>query len=343
MAVKSPYITVIIPVYNGEHFLEACLDAVFSSSFKSFEILVVDDASTDNSAEIARRRERVSVLSMKKQSGPAAARNLAANSARGEILMFVDADVVLKNDTLARVAKRFETQPEISALFGSYDDAPAELNFLSQYKNLQHHFIHQTSNSEASTFWSGLGAIRKEVFLTFRGFDHNKFSIPSIEDIDLGLRLRKAGLNILLDREIQGKHLKRWDLRSHLRTEIFSRALPWSKLIIAEQGMINDMNLKSSDRLSAVLIGLSIIMLPLIFWNPIALFVPAGFLGIVVFLNQGIVRFFVAKRGLLFAIATLPFQFLYFFYSGSVFVLCWLYYKLPNVQKSRAETDSNVL
>lgn len=111
MALKSPYISVIIPVYNGGRFLEECLDAVFRSSFQSFEILVVDDASTDKSAEIARQKD-VLVLSMPKQSGPAAARNLAAESARGEILMFVDADVVLNIDTLARVAKRFETQPE---------------------------------------------------------------------------------------------------------------------------------------------------------------------------------------------------------------------------------------
>ncbi len=337
MALKSPYISVIIPVYNGGRFLEECLDAVFRSSFQSFEILVVDDASTDKSAEIARQKD-VLVLSMPKQSGPAAARNLAAESARGEILMFVDADVVLNIDTLARVAKRFETQPEISALFGSYDDAPAEPNFLSQYKNLQHHFVHQTSNSAASTFWSGLGAIRKDVFLDFGGFDQNKFSIPSIEDIDLGFRLKRDGLNILLDREIQAKHLKRWDLGSHLRTEIFARALPWSKLIIAEKGMINDMNLKSTDRLSAVLTGLSLIMLPLVLWKPIALLVPFGLLGFVVFLNRRIFRFFIAKRGIFFAIAAIPFQFLYFFYSGSVFVLCWLYYKLPLFHRSPSET-----
>ena len=86
----------------------------------------------------------------------AAARNLAAETAKGEILVFIDADVVVKPDTIGKVARVSKFIPRFQALFGSYDDEPAEKNFLSQYKNLQHHFVHQNSSPEASTFWSGL-------------------------------------------------------------------------------------------------------------------------------------------------------------------------------------------
>ncbi|NOT46367.1 MAG: glycosyltransferase [Acidobacteria bacterium] len=328
MSGNSPFITVIVPVYNGHDYLHQCLDAIFASSYGSFEMIVVDDCSTDDSAEIGRSKGS-RILSTAKQSGPAAARNLAAETAEGEILMFVDADVVVKPETIGKVAERFERQPEISALFGSYDDEPAEKNFLSQYKNLQHHFVHQNSSSKASTFWSGLGAVRREVFVEQGGFDCRKFSVPSIEDIDLGFRMSKAGRQIILDRSIQAKHLKKWKIIPHLRTEIFLRALPWSRLIHENQGMINDMNLKTADRASAVLVGLLLVTFPVVFWQPAASFLIVLFLLVIAFLNRRILRFFAEKRGIVFAAMAFPWQLLYFFYSAVTFVVAWLMYALP--------------
>lgn len=320
-----PFITVIIPVYNGRAFLRKCLDALFSSSYSSFDVLVVNDCSTDDSSELAEARG-ARVISTTERSGPGAARNLAAEAAIGEVLVFVDADVVVKPDTLEKIARRFEQDPKLAALFGSYDDEPAEPNFLSQYKNLQHHFVHQHSNSDASTFWSGLGAIKRELFIQHNGFDHKRFSEPSIEDIDLGSRLRAAGQAILLDRDIQAKHLKKWTVRSHLRTEIFCRALPWSRLIVEKQVLINDMNLKTSDRLSAILVGLFAITLPFIVWQPFTLVVSTFLAAVFLFLNREMLQFFYGKKGLLFAIMTIPWQMLYFLYSGATFALCWIWY-----------------
>jgi glycosyltransferase involved in cell wall biosynthesis len=338
----NPYITIIIPVYNGAHFLPTCLDAITSSTYRSFEIIAVDDCSTDASAEIC-KSYGARVLSTTKQSGPGAARNLAAESANGEILFFVDADVVVQPETIALVADRFEKQPQISALFGSYDDEPAEKNFLSQYKNLQHHFVHQNSSSEASTFWAGLGAIRRDVFLKFGGFDCKKFGAPMIEDIDLGFRLKKAGNHILLDPTIQAKHLKKWKVVGHLRTEILCRALPWSRLILEEEGMINDMNLKTQDRLSAVLLAISLLLLPFAIWKPAVFFVLAACLIAIVILNRQILTFYARKRGVLFALMTVPWQLLYFFYSGVVFVLCWFWYRIPRILGMRTSHETNTL
>lgn len=328
---KSPFISVIIPVYNGEKFIGRCLEGLTESNFRDFEIIVIDDGSTDESLKISRTFETRIFSSGKARSGPARARNLAAEKARGTILVFVDADVVVKKDALARIAARFENQPELAALFGSYDDAPAERNFLSQYRNLLHHFVHQTSNPQASTFWAGLGAIRKDIFFKIGGFDAEKFAVPSIEDIELGVRLKSQGYEILLDRRIQGTHLKKWTAFSILRTDIFCRALPWSKLILTNQGLINDMNLKTSDRLSAGLVGVSGIISLFVFFQPLLLILILLLLGVILLLNRRIFAFFREKRSSIFAFKAYWWHLLYFFYSGSVFVFSWFRYALPQL------------
>ena len=325
-----PAVTVIVPVYNGEKFLPRCLDAINSSKHAPLEVIVVDDGSTDDSAELSRGRG-ARVIATARQSGPGAARNLAAVEARGDILLFVDADVVIQPDTISKIALCFLERRELAAVFGSYDDNPGERNFLSQYRNLLHHFVHQTSNPEASTFWAGLGAIRRDVFAAVGGFDCEKFAVPSIEDIELGSRLRSAGHRILLAKDIQAQHLKRWTLIPMVKTDVFCRALPWSKLILTSKGLINDLNLKTADRLSAVLVGLSCLLLPLIVWNAIFAGVVGVLLLAVLFLNREIFRFFYRSRGLVFAIRAFPCQLMYFFYSGAAFAYCWFRYALPSV------------
>ena len=219
-----------------------------------YELIVVDDCSTDRSVEISREKG-ARVLKMSRQSGPGGARNFGAQHARGEVLFFVDADVVVKPDTLERVAANFMDHPEVAAVFGSYDDEPAEKNFISQYKNLFHRFVHQQARSEAETFWAGCGAIRRDVFLAVNGFDAERYPRPAIEDIELGYRMRAKGHRILLDKQLQAKHLKRWTLKSMLHADIFCRAVPWSMLIFESKGMVNDLNLQTTDRISAGLLG----------------------------------------------------------------------------------------
>ncbi len=169
----QPFISVIIPVYNGGKYIERCLDALIHSIYPSFEILVIDNHSTDDTVKIARQKG-VNVLQLTELPGPAAARNFGAQHAHGEIFFFVDSDVIVNRDTIASVAGNFQRNPEIAAVFGSYDDEPLEDNFISQYRNLFHHFHHQHSCTEAFTFWGGCGAIRKKVFEEMGGFNQKR-------------------------------------------------------------------------------------------------------------------------------------------------------------------------
>src|SRR5262245_11954658 len=242
-------LSVIVPVYNGARDLRDCLSSLIEPSRSDVEIFVVDDGSTDDTAAVARQLE-VRVLQLDKNSGPAAARNYGARHAQGEILLFVDADVVVAAALVNRVIQIFEARPEIAAVFGSYDAFPRAEGVVSQFRNLLHHDVHQEGKTEASTFWAGFGAIRRRVFEEVGGFDDARFPRPSIEDIELGYRLRKAGYQILLDKSLQGTHLKKWTLWSVIRTDIQCRAIPWARLILESKMTPNDLNIKALQRLS---------------------------------------------------------------------------------------------
>ena len=240
------FVSVIVPVYNGGKGFERCLSGIHRSTYASYELIVVDNGSTDNSASIG-KNHGAEVLHCPGPSGPGAARNMGAQDARGALLFFVDADVVVYPETLGQVVGNFAKDSELAAVFGSYDDSPAAQNFLSQYKNLLHHFVHQHASSQACTFWGGCGAIRKDVFHKVGGFDQERYPKPSIEDIELGVRMHLLGYRIFLNKQVQAKHLKEWRLGSLLRADILYRAVPWSKLMLEKGGMINDLNLKTSD------------------------------------------------------------------------------------------------
>lgn len=245
-------VSVVIPVYNGGDHLDRCLAVLRLSQEAPLECIVVDDGSTDGSAETA-QRHGATVLSTGGRCGPAKARNIGAKAAQGSILLFIDSDISVSPDTLSKIADEFAADPDLDAVMGSYDDEPAAPNFVSQYRNLMHCFVHQHSNRRATTFWAGCGAIRRDVFLEFGGFDEN-YRSAAIEDIELGYRLSKAGRKLILSPDIQVKHLKRWSLRSMIKADFLYRALPWAELAIRSGWMPNDLNLRISQRISVSLV-----------------------------------------------------------------------------------------
>ncbi len=83
--------------------------------------------------------------------------------------------------------------------------------------------------------------------------------MPSIEDIELGYRIRRAGFRIAVDPTLLGKHLKVWTPRNALFTDIFRRALPWSRLMIAREGVADDLNTSKAERAKALVAGLLIL------------------------------------------------------------------------------------
>ena len=114
---SGPLVSCIIPVFNGERYLAETLDSVFAQTCSSIEVIVVDDGSTDGSAEIARGHRGRAIVLQQENAGHAAARNFGLSAARGEFVAFVDADDLWHPEKLARQLSRIESRRELGIVF----------------------------------------------------------------------------------------------------------------------------------------------------------------------------------------------------------------------------------
>ncbi len=341
LASNKPRISVIIPVHNEERTIQRCLDSVYATKYPYLEVIVVDDYSNDESVSVAACFP-CRIIRLKQNMGPAFARNKGAEKASGEILFFTDSDVCLHEDTLEMVANEFKTRPDLSAVLGSYGKDTTYSNFFSVYKNLVHHYGHQTAREDASTFWSGCGAIRKEVFDEVGGFSKD-YKKPSIEDIALGYRLSKRGRRIYLDKQMQVTHCKRYTFFSLIKSDIMDRAVPWTELMLTERVFKNDMSTKSSNIFSTAVAFLALFALIStgVFWHSIYVF---AFLFVsFILLNLSFYRFIFKERGVLFTIKSILMNYLSYLYSGAgllIGIACYLKgFLLKRPKSARADTE----
>jgi GT2 family glycosyltransferase len=222
-----PSFSVVIPATDRRATAQRCLAAVRAAIGRTGEVILVDEPAT---------------------IGPAAARNVGARRATGDVLVFVDSDIEVHSDAFRRIRSAFADDRDLIAVFGSYDDDPERHGLVSDFRNLLHHHVHQQGAGEASTFWAGLGAVRRKAFMAAGGFDER---LRYLEDVDLGMRLRADGGRIRLDPAIQGKHLKRWTLANMLYTDFFGRGIPWIRLLAENRAHSTALNLGWRHRASA--------------------------------------------------------------------------------------------
>ena len=225
-------LTAVVPATNGPPSLGRCVAAIRAANASPEEIVVVDGPA---------------------EAGPARARNDGARRGRGDVLVFVDADVVVHEDAFVRIRKAFAHDAQLAALFGSYDDRPEAEGAVSGFRNLLHHHVHQQAAGPVRSFWAGLGAVRRDAFLAVGGFDADRFPQASVEDVELGMRLAASGNRIRLDPEVLGTHLKSWTVAEMVRTDLVRRGIPWVRLLARERSAPAELNLAWRHRTGAVL------------------------------------------------------------------------------------------
>lgn len=333
MSTPQPFLAVIVPAHQGEGLLPLTLRALRASDLPAerWELIVVDDASTDRTELVAAEFADTVVRLAGNRHGPAYARNRGVEASRGDVLVFVDADVCVHADTLRRFAALLHARPEISAAFGSYDARPPGSGLVSQYRNLLHHYVHLRGAGEAETFWAGCGAMRRTVFAAMGGFDEWHYVRPQIEDIELGRRLRLAGHRIVLDPEIQSTHLKRWTLRDVLTTDLTGRGVPWMRLMIQEgRSPPSALSVRFLERWCTALVWVALLATlgALLSRTLVPLAGAATAAAVVLLANQGFYRFLRRERGFGFALSVLPLHALYYLSNGVSVFGGWLLHTL---------------
>jgi glycosyltransferase involved in cell wall biosynthesis len=304
-------ISIVVPVFNSAKELSQCLEGITEQARErtDVEVIVVDDASADDSAQVAAGFD-VQVLQQDQNAGPGLTRNKGAEHASGELLVFIDADLLIAPGTIERFIRFLRENQDYAAIFGSYDDSPAAQTLVSQYRNLLHHFVHQTSPPEASHYFGALGGIRRSAFSAAGGFREREY-ILGIEDVELGYRLCEMDYRILLDRYLQGKHLKKWTLKSMIKTDVKMRAVPWARLLLERRILPKDFSLGWRNRVStAATLGGGLFLLLSVKWPFLLVVVAAAAAGFL-WGNAPFLRFLVRHKGKRFALGCLPLHFIY--------------------------------
>lgn len=223
----KPKISVIIPVYNGEKTIDDTLNSVFKSSYKDFEVIAIDDGSIDGSLEILKKYP-ITIISLDNNSGPAFARNTGIKNVNGEIVVFIDSDVTIKEDALEKVNQTFEDKKDIDALIMMRSQVPLNKGLTPLYWALYKYSLWNTNEEYQTSFTTNRGAVRKEVFNRIGYFD-TIYKGPDVEDYEFGYRMTNNKMKIFVNRDILVQHnhptfkisIKKFFRRSYMWTRLF--------------------------------------------------------------------------------------------------------------------------
>jgi len=216
---------VIVPVRDDNATLTRALTAILASELPrdDYELIVVDDASSDASPELASRYADTVVRLTGRSSGPAYARNRGAELAEGEVLAFVDADAMIRPDTLPRMLTILSDHPGLDAVSTTHGLSAAGHNLVSQYWNLLLHFGEQRHTGTTGDVASPCAVIGRNAFLSAGMYDEWRFATAQLEGIELGKRLEASGRDVHSSRELEIVGLRKWNLRSLCR-EVWDRS-----------------------------------------------------------------------------------------------------------------------
>jgi hypothetical protein len=339
--------SVVVPAHQAGPQLAPTLGALDRSDLPrdSWELIVVDDASTDGTAIAAAHVADVVVrLPGGQPFGPAYARNRGADLAHGDIVVFIDADVRVRRDTLSRFRAAFADVPDASAVIGCYDGVAASRGVVSQYRNLLHHYVHQRNAGVTDAFWGGCGAVRRLAFAEAGGYDEWSFDRPQIEDIELGHRLRAAGRTIVLRPEIQATHLKRWTLRNLIATDIWDQGVPWVRVVsqrVAKPATAL-IGPRTMERVNAILawLGAGAAFVGAARQEAAWLWVVVACVAAIIINNRRQLAFFRRQRGVGFTAVSIALDSLCYLISGVAAIAGWLLREIIGEPRPDAVTQA---
>jgi hypothetical protein len=329
MNAESPLISVIVPVFDGALVLPRSLAAIVASELPrdAWELIVVDDASTDDSAIIAGRYADTVVRLVGRPRGPAYARNRGLELARGSIIVSIDADVCVHPDAITWLSRLLSEDATLGAVIGTYDAGEASRPLISSFRNLRQSFLQQRAAGDVDNYWPACGAIRRSVLEQVGHFDEWHYWRPQAEGAELGQRIRRKGFRIILDARVQGTHLKEWTLASSITTDLVNHGVPSMRLLLQGRNLARmrspSLSMREKGNVAATCGAVVLTLLYFAF--------PIRFLGRLVFLDAAalamgiapLFSFIADERDPLFALLCLPLQILQYLTAGASVVLAW--------------------
>ena len=302
-------LSIIIPVRDRSDSLKRCLESLKESKFRKFEVIVVDDCSQKDCSEMVRKYGYKAVR-LDKRSGSWYARNKGAELAEGDILLFLDGDMVLQSDTLNKIHNFFSSN-HYAALSGICGGGKIQGNLATQYKNLWMHYSYLRSPENFDWFISGVGAVKREIFFDLKGFDTTFETKTGGGDLEFGTRLKEAGQEIFLDKELQADHLKQHTLFSLIHND-YNRSKGWFKLILGKK-MVRDIvrklriaNIYPGFIISVFVAFLLLVSLFLSLWSSKFLLMTMVFGLIYLSVNYPLFRFLQKRGGVKFLLKAIP-------------------------------------
>lgn len=308
----GPLLSVVVPSHNASATLSQTLSAIAASDLprELWELIVVDDASVDDTALIAARYADAVVRLPGPSRGPAYARNRGVEIARGACLVFVDADVAIHRDVLRRFAVSFAERPELSAIFGTYDGTGEDSKFFPTYRTLVQRYTHEQSSGLVAAFWARCGAVKRAAFDEAGRFDEWRFSRSQIEDVELGRRLHALGHPILLDRAVRVNNLLPSTFSSALASDFRDRGVPWARARVGmPRGRPRDrIGLGVVERINSALLWIALVTLLIGSITADTRWVMTSGISLlpVLFVNRRLFGFLEEQRSFAFALASVP-------------------------------------
>ncbi len=197
---NHPTISIIIPVFNTERYIEAAIQSIYDQKYTPMEIIVVDDGSTDNSGDIVRNYPDIIIHKFRNNKGAAAARNKGIRMATGTLLAFLDADDIWAHNKLSLQCHAIKSNPKLDMIFGMTEQfISPELETDPNNRRLREEL------KEMPGYLMGSMLIKKESFLHVGFLNEN---LQLAEFIDWFERAREMGLkhkmlsDIVLQRRI---------------------------------------------------------------------------------------------------------------------------------------------
>ncbi len=231
--------SVIIPVYNAGHFFSAVLNSVPPDLGEDFEIILVNDCSTDDTEKVIGSHpifSRIRYFKTEKNSGPSTARNMGASKAEGQFLIFFDADVLFLPDTFKRLKAYVEKHPEVFCFTGIHSKkSDASSGFVSQFHSLYAYYALNLipEGGPASTWNPRLGFVRRDLFWRLGGFD-TTYRKADVEDYALSKKIEKV-TPIGFTREFEIKH--RFGSFIETTRNFFKRSRQWTHLFLKTKSL----------------------------------------------------------------------------------------------------------